>query len=32
MDWEPAACDLHAHGKDAVGFYTEQKVVMSRWF
>jgi malonate-semialdehyde dehydrogenase (acetylating)/methylmalonate-semialdehyde dehydrogenase len=24
--------DLHAHGKDAVGFYTEQKVVMSRWF
>ena len=24
--------DLHAHGKDAVAFYTEQKVVMSRWF
>jgi malonate-semialdehyde dehydrogenase (acetylating)/methylmalonate-semialdehyde dehydrogenase len=24
--------DLHAHGKDAVYFYTEQKVVMSRWF
>lgn len=24
--------DLHAHGKDAVSFYTEQKVVMSRWF
>ena len=24
--------DLHAHGKDAVGFYTEQKVLMSRWF
>jgi len=24
--------DLHAHGKDAVHFYTEQKVVMSRWF
>ena len=24
--------DLHAHGKDAVMFYTEQKVVMSRWF
>ncbi len=24
--------DLHAHGKDAVGFYTEQKVVMTRWF
>ena len=24
--------DLHAHGKDAVGFYMEQKVVMSRWF
>jgi malonate-semialdehyde dehydrogenase (acetylating)/methylmalonate-semialdehyde dehydrogenase len=23
--------DLHAHGKDAVGFYTEQKVIMSRW-
>ncbi len=23
--------DLHAHGKDAVGFYTEQKVVMTRW-
>ena len=24
--------DLHAHGKDGVGFYTEQKVIMSRWF
>jgi len=24
--------DLHAHGKDAVGFYTEQKVIMSRWW
>jgi malonate-semialdehyde dehydrogenase (acetylating)/methylmalonate-semialdehyde dehydrogenase len=24
--------DIHAHGKDAVSFYTEQKVVMSRWF
>lgn len=24
--------DLHAHGKDAVHFYTEQKVLMSRWF
>jgi len=24
--------DLHAHGKDAIGFYTEQKVVMTRWF
>jgi len=24
--------DLHAHGKDAVMFYTEQKVIMSRWF
>jgi malonate-semialdehyde dehydrogenase (acetylating)/methylmalonate-semialdehyde dehydrogenase len=24
--------DLHAHGKDAVGFYTEQKVVITRWF
>jgi malonate-semialdehyde dehydrogenase (acetylating)/methylmalonate-semialdehyde dehydrogenase len=24
--------DMHAHGKDAVGFYTEQKVIMSRWF
>jgi malonate-semialdehyde dehydrogenase (acetylating)/methylmalonate-semialdehyde dehydrogenase len=24
--------DLHAHGKDAVSFFTEQKVVMSRWF
>ena len=23
--------DLHAHGKDAVSFYTEQKVIMSRW-
>ncbi|MBI3682700.1 MAG: CoA-acylating methylmalonate-semialdehyde dehydrogenase [Acidobacteria bacterium] len=24
--------DLHAHGRDAIEFYTEQKVVMSRWF
>jgi malonate-semialdehyde dehydrogenase (acetylating)/methylmalonate-semialdehyde dehydrogenase len=24
--------DMHAHGKDAVSFYTEQKVIMSRWF
>jgi malonate-semialdehyde dehydrogenase (acetylating)/methylmalonate-semialdehyde dehydrogenase len=24
--------DLHAHGKDAVIFYTEQKVLMTRWF
>jgi malonate-semialdehyde dehydrogenase (acetylating)/methylmalonate-semialdehyde dehydrogenase len=24
--------DLHAHGRDAVEFYTEQKVIMSRWF
>jgi len=24
--------DLHAHGKDAVSFYTEQKVIMSRWW
>jgi len=24
--------DLHAHGKDAVAFCTEQKVIMSRWF
>jgi malonate-semialdehyde dehydrogenase (acetylating)/methylmalonate-semialdehyde dehydrogenase len=24
--------DLHAHGKDAVHFYTEQKVIMTRWF
>ena len=24
--------DLHAHGKDSVSFYTEQKVIMSRWF
>ncbi len=23
--------DLHAHGKDAVAFYTEQKVIMTRW-
>jgi malonate-semialdehyde dehydrogenase (acetylating)/methylmalonate-semialdehyde dehydrogenase len=23
--------DLHAHGKDAVSFYTETKVVMTRW-
>jgi malonate-semialdehyde dehydrogenase (acetylating)/methylmalonate-semialdehyde dehydrogenase len=24
--------DLHAHGRDAISFYTEQKVVMTRWF
>lgn len=24
--------DLHAHGKDAISFYTEQKVLISRWF
>ena len=24
--------DLHAHGKDAIHFYTEQKVLMTRWF
>lgn len=24
--------DLHAHGRDAIQFYTEQKVIMSRWF
>jgi malonate-semialdehyde dehydrogenase (acetylating) / methylmalonate-semialdehyde dehydrogenase len=24
--------DLHAHGPDAIAFYTEQKVIMSRWF
>ena len=24
--------DLHAYGKDAVAFYTEQKAIMSRWF
>jgi malonate-semialdehyde dehydrogenase (acetylating) / methylmalonate-semialdehyde dehydrogenase len=24
--------DLHAHGKDAVAFYTEQKVLMTRWW
>jgi len=24
--------DLHAHGKDGVAFYTEQKVLMTRWF
>ena len=24
--------DLHAHGRDAIAFYTEQKVIMSRWF
>jgi malonate-semialdehyde dehydrogenase (acetylating)/methylmalonate-semialdehyde dehydrogenase len=24
--------DLHAHGRDAVAFYTEQKVIVSRWF
>ncbi|MGH9659519.1 MAG: CoA-acylating methylmalonate-semialdehyde dehydrogenase [Bryobacteraceae bacterium] len=23
--------DLHAHGRDAIAFYTEQKVIMSRW-
>jgi len=24
--------DLHAHGKDGIAFYTEQKVIMSRWY
>ncbi|MSV27803.1 MAG: CoA-acylating methylmalonate-semialdehyde dehydrogenase [Bryobacterales bacterium] len=24
--------DLHAHGHDAIAFYTEQKVIMTRWF
>jgi malonate-semialdehyde dehydrogenase (acetylating) / methylmalonate-semialdehyde dehydrogenase len=24
--------DLHAHGRDAIAFYSEQKVIMSRWF
>jgi len=24
--------DLHAHGADAIAFYTEQKVIMTRWF
>ncbi len=24
--------DLHAHGRDAIAFYTEQKTVMTRWF
>jgi malonate-semialdehyde dehydrogenase (acetylating)/methylmalonate-semialdehyde dehydrogenase len=24
--------DLHAHGRDAISFYTEQKVLMTRWF
>ncbi len=24
--------DLHAHGRDAIAFYTEQKVIMSRWW
>ncbi len=24
--------DLHAHGRDAISFYTEQKVIMSRWW
>jgi hypothetical protein len=24
--------DLHAHGKDAAALYTEQKVIMRRWF
>jgi malonate-semialdehyde dehydrogenase (acetylating)/methylmalonate-semialdehyde dehydrogenase len=23
--------DLHAHGRDAIAFYTEQKVIVSRW-
>jgi malonate-semialdehyde dehydrogenase (acetylating)/methylmalonate-semialdehyde dehydrogenase len=23
--------DLHAHGRDAIAFYTEQKVIMTRW-
>ena len=22
----------HAHGRDAISFYTEQKVIMTRWF
>ena len=24
--------DLHAHGKDAVRFYTESKTITTRWF
>ncbi|MDB5076456.1 MAG: CoA-acylating methylmalonate-semialdehyde dehydrogenase, partial [Chloroflexi bacterium] len=24
--------DLHAHGKDAVDFFTEKKTVITRWF
>ena len=24
--------DLHGHGKDAIEFYTEKKVITSRWF
>ena len=24
--------DLHAHGRDAIAFYTEQKTIMTRWF
>ena len=24
--------DLKAHGKDAIRFYTDQKVVITRWF
>jgi malonate-semialdehyde dehydrogenase (acetylating) / methylmalonate-semialdehyde dehydrogenase len=23
--------DLHAHGRDAIDFYTEKKVVITRW-
>ncbi len=23
--------DLHAHGRDAISFYTEQKVILTRW-
>jgi malonate-semialdehyde dehydrogenase (acetylating)/methylmalonate-semialdehyde dehydrogenase len=23
--------DLHAHGSDAIDFYTEKKVVITRW-
>ena len=24
--------DLHAHGSDAIQFFTEKKVIISRWF
>jgi malonate-semialdehyde dehydrogenase (acetylating)/methylmalonate-semialdehyde dehydrogenase len=24
--------DLHVHGKDGVAFYTETRVITSRWF